>query len=193
MSNRQKTIKKAALARQREANTVLRCAGVSLADVPIQIGIILKHMEVSHLNLLAVNSINNASGQLMGVDLVVLTESSNAKPFEHLLCPVMGWKDIEAWKSPLIVVSAIGFRWALRSLSPVIILYLFDIDMDEIDEIRNYANDSRVQVVTRTQEYAELLRYEFNVDVRVIGEFNVPAFMALVTEKKNADSTNSHG
>lgn len=176
--------KKLALQKQREASEPLRKIGVDLRDALQQVAITLPGLGLSHLSLFAVKAINEASQNLLGVDLVVFLESNDQRPWAPLLCATMEWRDLPLWKGPVIATTLEACRAALESRAPRVLYYVFDLSVE--DDARAVMADPRVMLATRSPDYANVIWHEYAKSATVCEDFDLITLLSVLLGKKDA-------
>lgn len=187
----QQAIKDEALKRKAAAEKVCSEVGLSLQDELFSVGVVLNHLNISQLNFLLLNAVNQVCRKQSGIDVALFAQEIS-RPCVVMLCPLFDVQHLAAWTSPLIATSTISCLEALASRAPLILHYVFDVDfLNRTDlgaaEIRRAFCDLRVRVITRSEDCRRLIEAEFGVPVcRTVvpnAEFDVLT-KTIITELK---------
>jgi hypothetical protein len=138
-------------------------------DDPLRsIGIIADHISVSQNTVPMITSINRVCQESFGVDISLFVMHLY-KPFVTPLCPVFDVRKLAGWDGPLITTSAQSTLEALSTKSDRIIHYVWKPDFINIGrDIRKAFTDPRIIIVTRHDDYTDLINTEFGLSINNI-------------------------
>jgi len=170
MAKKQKNTKrKQAIKRQKEAEDIMSEIGLKLDTKRVSIGFVFKHLGISHLTYLGINSINNACKKYAGMDICIFSQHS-IPPCVQPLCPVVGVTTLSRWANQPLITTSIGTTAeAINTNASRIYYYMFDPEFIgkhdiEMDEIYRTFSHPKVTVICRHDDHRMLVAEEFNIN-----------------------------
>jgi len=179
--------------RKADAEKSLSKIGLGLKDKLTSIGLVFKHLEISHLTYLGLDSINKFCREHTGVDICIFSQHI-LQPCLPLLCPVFSIAGLLRWGEQPLISTDIGTTIeALSSNAKTVYHYAFDPEFAYTSgksdrDICTAFCDPRVRVIVRHESHRALILEEFNSNIcdKVVPDCDMEALTKLVlTETDN--------
>ena len=182
--------------RKQEAQNELQQLGLDLNCDTLSIGIVFEDLSIAQTTFFCINEINVLCEKYVGLNMQLFVQHS-LQACVQPLCPIDNVTNLVSWKHPLIATNVSTCLDALTSPSNIIYHYVSDADFTQqyhistSDLIRAFC-DPRVHVITRHNDYKQLIEREFEVQTKpiVVQNFRmIDIIKEIVSEMHNAKQT----
>jgi len=179
---------KLSIKKKNDFESILSHYKLKLNDNTIAISLLLPDLYPSQLNYFIIKSINKFCNNYIGIDINIFNQANNI-PFIVPSCPILSANDIRTYKDPIICTNISTCIDAIDSMASCILFYMFDIDLENIEENYKISNDPRVYIVLRNESVKNIVQEEFKCPIikTIIPDFDIEKIIKIIREIKNEE------